>query len=176
MSFYSFQRKSDVNPFSKLSLWDFELNSLVIFIAIYLRDPVCLVTRLQQLLGVKLYSSAKEKLQYLFRHSPERAEQLSVEDIEQRDVRVKHLNCIFYAQGRSFESFFYFTNSHLFSFCFIITSLTWVWFDSDFWFDSSIKNRKSWKENSFIGELLSLFWNVQTSFTLSTRFLFVYVW
>jgi hypothetical protein len=70
------------------------------FSAICPNDPLLLITRLQQLLGVKLFSSAKEKLQYTFGYDKERAEQLSVEDIEERDVRVKHLTLISYAHGK----------------------------------------------------------------------------
>jgi hypothetical protein len=102
----STRESSDVPPiktliikkFGREALSEKEINPQQ---AIYPHDPVCLVTRLQQLLGVRLYPSAIENLQYLFGYGRMKGEQLSVEDIEQRDVRVKHLNFISYAQAIS---------------------------------------------------------------------------
>lgn len=61
-------------------------------------EPMELFSRLQELSGIKLYKSAKEDAKFNF---AEVASQLSVTDIEERAIRVKHMNIISYSHGIS---------------------------------------------------------------------------
>jgi hypothetical protein len=66
-------------------------------------EPRELILRLQELMGVELYPSAMTNLQYTFENqiNPVVSDPLSTEDIKQRDVRVKHLPFILYAEAIS---------------------------------------------------------------------------
>jgi tetratricopeptide (TPR) repeat protein len=63
-------------------------------------SPLQLISRLEELLGVRLYPEAKSGLRYFFGRSTNR-NVLSIEDIQYRDVRVKYLSLLSYANAIS---------------------------------------------------------------------------
>lgn len=77
-------------------------------------DPIKLVSRLEQLLGVKLYPTTKNDLRYVF--DQRRKNLLSIEDIQYYDVRVKTISIVRYADGMSNFLGFLFLFSYIESF------------------------------------------------------------
>jgi hypothetical protein len=64
-------------------------------------DPRELFLRLEELMNIELRSSAKKSLQYVFKRRTKIDNPLSIEDIKERRVRVKHLPIISYSEGFS---------------------------------------------------------------------------
>jgi hypothetical protein len=74
----------------------------MLFRSIAPSDPKKLMMRLEELMGIELHPSAINSLQYTFENQIVfDSAPLSIEDIKQRNVRVKHFPFIVYGEGIS---------------------------------------------------------------------------